>query len=124
MKKRNHLMAIVVYLYSKCSTCQKALRFIEQKKIEYVVKEIKDTPPSIQELQQMLSYKDGDIKKLFNTSGLLYGEMGLTQKLQDMSLTDALKLLHSNGMLVKRPFLLADGFGLIGFREKEWQQVL
>ena len=117
-------MTIVIYLYSKCSTCQKALRFVEQKKIECIIKEIKDTPPSIQELQQMLSYKKGDVKKLFNTSGILYREMELTQRLQNMTVNDALKLLQDNGMLVKRPFLLADNFGLVGFREKEWLQVL
>ncbi|MDB6081125.1 MAG: putative arsenate reductase [Chlamydiia bacterium] len=115
-------MDILIYLYSKCSTCKSALHFLQQRKISYTLKEITTTPPSITELQKMLTFKSGDIKKLFNTSGILYREYNLTEKLPNMTVDEALKLLQSNGMLVKRPFLLAADFGLLGFREKEWLQ--
>jgi arsenate reductase len=113
-------MTITVYVYTKCSTCQKALRFLEQNKISFIRKEITETPPSPKELQQMLKYMGGDMKKLFNTSGILYRELQLSEKLKEMSLDKALDLLSHNGMLVKRPFLLSDNQGLVGFREPQW----
>lgn len=116
-------MNVTCYSYSKCSTCQKALNFLRQSKIECVVKEITLTPPTLKELHQMLAYQGGNLKKLFNTSGILYREMKLTEKLQEMSLEQAMGLLASNGMLIKRPFLLSHQFGLVGFSEKEWVKV-
>ncbi len=70
----------------------------------------------------MLAYQNDNVRKLFNTSGLLYKEMQLKEKLPDLSLDEALALLHQHGMLVKRPFLLGDDFGLLGFKETEWSQ--
>ncbi len=113
---------MIIYVYAKCSTCQNALTFLRQKNMEFVCKEITKTPPSIEEMQAMLSYLGGDIKKLFNSSGQLYREMQLTEKLKEMSEKEALTLLSQHGMLVKRPFLLASDFGLIGFRERVWAQ--
>lgn len=113
---------MIIYVYSKCSTCQKAIRFLEQKKMVFVQKEITLTPPSVEELKKMLKYKEGNIRKLFNTSGLLYKEMQLSQKLDEMSLDEAFNLLHKNGMLVKRPFVIASTYGLTGFSEKEWSE--
>lgn len=84
------------------------------------VKEITEEPPSLSELQKMLSYQNGQLKKLFNTSGQLYREMHLNEKLQNMTLQQALGLLTTHGMLVKRPFLLGDEFGLLGFNENKW----
>jgi len=112
-----------VYLYSKCSTCQKALHFLEQNKIPFIRKEIKDTPPSIAELDQMLKFVNGDVKKLFNTSGLVYRELDLSKKLPNMPLQEALTLLSQNGMLVKRPFLLGKNIGLVGFKEAQWSDL-
>ncbi len=112
----------ILYIYSKCSTCQKAVRFLQQKKIPFTTKEITKTPPSIEELKRMLKFKENHLKKIFNTSGLLYKEMQLSAKLDKMSLYEALHLLSQHGMLVKRPFLVAEHFGLTGFNEKEWSQ--
>lgn len=111
-----------VYIYSKCSTCQKAVHFLERKAVKFICREITETPPSIKELQAMLRFANGNLKKLFNTSGQLYREMQLTEKLKDMPLNDALKLLTQHGMLVKRPFLINDDFGFTGFNEAEWSQ--
>ncbi len=114
---------MIIYVYSKCSTCQKALNFLTQKKIAFKRKEITETPPSLQELKAMLDYKAGDIKKLFNSSGQLYREWQLSEKLKSLSLEEALTLLSQHGMLVKRPFLIGEGIGLTGFNEKEWEKL-
>lgn len=115
-----------IYIYSKCSTCKKAMEFLKTrvKPSSVDVKEITDTPPTIEELKTMLKHVGGDIKKLFNTSGILYREMRMSDKLKAMSEKEALSLLHSNGMLVKRPFLLGKDFGLVGYREKAWDEKL
>lgn len=115
---------MIVYLYSKCSTCQKALRFLEARLVPVTIKEITKEPPSIAELQRMLQFCHGNIKKLLNTSGILYREMQLSQKLASMPISDVLALLSTQGMLVKRPFLLADDFGFAGFNEAEWAKKL
>jgi arsenate reductase (glutaredoxin) len=115
---------VIVYGYRKCSTCQKALRFLERKNIVFIRKEINETPPSLQELKIMLVYVKGNIKKLFNSSGQLYREWQLGEKLKEMPVADALVLLSQHGMLVKRPFVLGEGFGLLGFKEEEWNRIL
>lgn len=115
---------MILYIYSKCSTCQNALKFLKRKNISFVHKEIVETPPSVEELRTMLDYVDGNLKKIFNTSGQLYREMQLTEKLKPMSEEDAILLLHQYGMLVKRPFLLGDDFGLLGFKEAEWSKAI
>lgn len=112
-----------VYIYSKCSTCQKALTFLAQKNVPFTKIEIKETPPSEKELQTMLHYKS-NIRKLFNTSGQMYREMHLSEKLDHMSEKEAFDLLSKNGMLVKRPFVLGKDFGLLGFNEAEWTKAL
>lgn len=109
----------IVYSYSKCTTCKKALYFLNAHKISFTHKEI-TTAPSLLELETMLKYYDGNIKKLFNISGQLYRELNLSEKLPHMSSEQALKLLNENGMLVKRPFFLGEDFGLVGFKEDEW----
>lgn len=114
----------VIYIYSKCSTCQKALKFLAKSKEKFIIKEIKEEPPSLEELKRMLDFQQGNLKKLFNTSGMLYREMHLTEKLKEMPQRDALKLLSTHGMLVKRPFLIGDNFGTTGFNEKEWSALL
>lgn len=112
---------MIVYIHPKCSTCQKALKLLNGKNI--VTKDITTTPPSISELKHMLKCYGGNIRKLFNTSGQLYREMGLTEKLNDMSEEEALDSLSKNGMLVKRPFLISKDVGLVGFNEGAWSSI-
>lgn len=110
-----------VYEYGGCSTCKKALKFLDSKKISYEKVDITLHPPSAAELKEMLG-QVGEVRKLFNTSGLVYKEMKLSEKLPSMSENDALALLAKNGRLVKRPFLLGNGFGVVGFKEDEWKK--
>lgn len=112
-----------VYEYARCTTCQKALKFLEKKKIPFEVIPIKEKPPTVAELKKMLAHYEGRLKKLFNTSGELYRELDLSKKLDSMSEADALKLLSQHGMLVKRPFVLGDGVGVVGFKEEEWKSL-
>jgi arsenate reductase (glutaredoxin) len=109
-----------IYLYSKCSTCKEALRFLNEHNIQLEVLEITTIPPSIEELTSMLHFQNGNLKKLFNTSGNLYRDMQLAEKLNTIPLEEALILLSAHGMLVKRPFLLDKNFGLLGFKKEEW----
>ncbi len=114
---------MIVYLHNKCSTCQKALEFLKSKKVPFTVKDITKEAPTIDELQRMLDFQKGNIAKLLNTSGLLYREMELSKKIKTMTLPEILTLLNSNGMLVKRPFLLDKDIGLTGFKEVDWQRI-
>lgn len=120
-------MKAKVYEYKACSTCQKAIRYLDAKKIEYDRIPIVEKPPQISELRQMLSnYKDngGSIKNLFNTSGQLYREMEISQKLKDgMSDEESLKLLSIHGKLVKRPFLIIGKKGTVGFKSEDWEKL-
>ncbi|MDP0489669.1 MAG: arsenate reductase family protein [Verrucomicrobiota bacterium JB023] len=112
---------IRVYSYAKCSTCRKALAWLTERGIEHEVREIKEEQPTQEELQQMLAAKEGEIRKLFNTSGMDYRAMGLKDQMGSMSEAEAFALLQGNGMLVKRPFVIGEGVALTGFREKEWE---
>ncbi|QDK43965.1 arsenate reductase family protein [Bdellovibrio sp. ZAP7] len=115
-----------VYEYAKCSTCVKALKFLDSKKVSYQKLPIADKAPSQTELKKMLAAlkeRGGSLKNLFNTSGLVYKEMKLSDKLPSMTESEALKLLSENGKLVKRPFVLGDDVALIGFKEDEWKKV-
>lgn len=114
---------MILYIYGKCSTCKQTLLFLKQHHVTFEAKEITLQPPSLEELHQMLKYQNGNLKKLFNTSGMLYKEMKLSEKLDNMSLHDALTLLTKHGMLVKRPFLLGHNFGLLGFNETLWSKI-
>jgi arsenate reductase len=112
-----------VYEYGKCDTCRRALKFLDGRKVSYEKIDITAQAPSRVELREMLGYV-GEVRKLFNTSGLVYKEMGLSAKLPGMKESEALALLAGNGRLVKRPFVLGDGFGFVGFREDEWKKKL
>ncbi len=114
----------VVYTYAKCSTCRKAVKWLEAQGIAFTEKPIRETPPSAAELKRMLAHQDGQLKKLFNTSGGDYRELQLGPKLADMAVAEALALLQGNGNLVKRPFLLSDTVGLVGFKEADWASAL
>lgn len=113
-------MTVRVYEYEKCSTCRSALKFLGARKTAYQKVPIVDSPPTMAELKAMLALT-GDLKRLFNTSGVVYREMGLGEKLKTMSEGEALSLLAKNGKLVKRPFVLLKDRGLLGFKEDEWK---
>lgn len=115
-------MATRVYEYSGCSTCKKALKFLDGRKVSYERVPIVDEPPTVAELERMLDHYEGDLKKLFNTSGQLYRELGISEKLPAMSKTEALRLLSKHGKLIKRPFVLTARVGLVGFKEEEWKK--
>jgi arsenate reductase len=112
-----------VYEYSGCSTCKKALKFLDQRGVAYEKIAIVDQPPTVEELRTMLAFQGGEIRKLFNTSGQVYRELKLGEKLPSMTEGEALRLLASNGKLVKRPFLLSATQGLVGFKEDEWKKL-
>lgn len=113
-------MTVRVYEYEKCSTCRQALKFLDARKVAYARVPIVDQPPSVAELKAMLAYT-GDLKRLFNTSGVVYRELGVGEKLKTMTEAEALALLSKNGRLVKRPFVLLKDRGLLGFKEEEWK---
>jgi arsenate reductase (glutaredoxin) len=115
---------LTVYAYSKCQTCQKAIKWLEARRIPHSVLPIRDQPPKQAELKAMLKYVDGDIGRLFNRSGQDYRDLGLSAKLSAMSEADALKLLAGNGNLVKRPFVLTSRIGLVGFDPAVWAKAL
>jgi arsenate reductase (glutaredoxin) len=125
-------VAIKVYEYQKCSTCQKALKFlaplVADHDLEIQRLPIIDEPPSEKELQQMLGFlkaRGGSFKNLFNTSGEKYRELKISDQIKaGMTEKEALKLLASNGRLIKRPFLLTAQDGAVGFKQDEWKQVL
>ena len=116
-------MNTIIYIHDKCSTCKKAIDFLHKQNLSFVKKSITETPPTRKELEQMLTYYKGDIKKIFNTSGNLYKELKLKEKLSELSLDEALHLLNTNGMLVKRPFILTEQIGIVGFNEIEWKKI-
>ena len=115
---------LTIYTYAKCSTCRDAVKWLGAHRVEFVEKPIRETPPTIEELRRMLLFQDGNLRRLFNTSGIEYRERGLATKLTRMSVPVAFRLLASNGNLVKRPFLLGDTFGLVGFDETAWAKTL
>ncbi len=110
--------------YPKCSTCGKAKTWLEEKGLEYDFRDIKLNNPKIDELEEWYNKSGLDIKKFFNTSGLLYKELQLKDKLPTMTTEEKLALLASDGMLVKRPILVGDDFVLVGFKEKDWAEKL
>ncbi len=114
---------ITIYGYEKCSTCRDALKWLTARGIAHQVKAIRETPPSAAELGTALKSYGGDLRKIFNTSGMDYRALGLKDQLPNMTESQALALLGSNGNLVKRPFLIGDGKVLVGFKKTEWLQV-
>ena len=110
--------------YPKCTTCQKAKKWLDDNKIEYELRDIKEDNPSLEELTTWYKMSGLPLKKFFNTSGLLYKSMELKDKLPTMSEEDQLKLLATDGMLVKRPLLFGEDFVLVGFKESEWSEKL
>lgn len=113
-----------VYTYKNCSTCKKATKWLDANGIAYEELPIRETPPSKKELEQMLMHLDGQTKKLFNVSGQDYRQLGLKDRVDAMTKAEAFELLRGNGNLVKRPFLIGEGVGLVGFREDAWEAAL
>jgi arsenate reductase len=113
---------MLVLVYRKCSTCIKALKWLEKKGIEFEERPIKEENPTYEELKEWYQKSGMPLKKFFNTSGLIYKELGLKDKLPTMSEEEQLQILATNGMLVKRPLVVGDDFVLTGFKEKEWEE--
>ncbi len=112
------------YCYSKCTTCKKALKWLDEQGIKYELKDIKTEHPSESELRELHGKSGLPLRKFFNTSGQLYREMELSKKLADMSEDEMFRLLASDGMLVKRPLLVDGDVVLVGFKEAEWAENL
>ena len=110
--------------YPKCTTCQKARKWLDEHQIAYDFRDIKTENPSYEELAAWYPRSGLPLKKFFNTSGLLYKSMALKDKLPGMSEDEMLRLLATDGMLVKRPLLVGDDFVLVGFKEAEWEKKL
>ena len=110
--------------YSKCSTCQKAKKWLDVNGIEYTERPIKEQNPTIEELKAWHKRSGLPLKKFFNTSGLLYKDMKLKDKLPSMSDEEQYALLATDGMLVKRPMVIGNDYVLVGFRETDWEEKL
>lgn len=110
--------------YPKCSTCQKAKKWLDDNGVKYDDRHIKDNNPTFDELKEWYEKSGLPLKRFFNTSGMLYKSMQLKDKLPEKSEDEQLQLLATDGMLVKRPLLIGEDFVLCGFREKEWQEIL
>ncbi len=109
--------------YPKCTTCQKAKKWLEDHGVSFTDRDIREDNPSVDELKQWHQRSGLPLKRFFNTSGMLYREMGLKDKLGGMSEEEQFELLASDGMLVKRPLLITGEKVLAGFREKEWEEI-
>lgn len=110
--------------YPKCSTCQKAKKWLDANQIEYVDRHIKENNPTVDELRDWHKRSGLELKKFFNTSGMLYKEMKLKDKLPTMTEEEQYELLATDGMLVKRPLIVMEDKILVGFKEKEWMEKL
>lgn len=115
---------MVFVWYPKCTTCQKAKKWLESNGVAFEERHIKENNPTVEELKEWHKRSGLPLKKFFNTSGLLYKELKLKERLSSMSEDEQYKLLASDGMIVKRPILIGDSFVLIGFNEAEWKSAL
>lgn len=110
--------------YPKCSTCQKAKKWLKDNKVEIKERDIIEETPTEEELKEWIKLSKKEIKKWFNTSGLKYKELNLKEKLPNMTEEEKIKILSSNGMLIKRPILITDKGIYLGFKEEEWKEIL
>ena len=115
---------MLVLLYPKCSTCQKAKKWLDEQGVSYTERHIKEEKPTLDELKEWYAKSGLPLKKFFNTSGMIYKSLNLKDRLPQMSEDEQLKLLATDGMLVKRPLVIGEDFVLTGFREKEWAEKL
>lgn len=116
-------MKILFIEYPKCTTCQKAKKWLEQNNIEFEDRHIVENNPTKEELIKWINQSGYEIKKFFNTSGLKYKELNLKEKLPNMSDEEKIEILSTDGMLVKRPLIISENLILVGFKEKEWEQL-
>ena len=116
-------MSVLFLEYPKCSTCQKAKKWLDEHKVKYEDRHIKENNPTAEELKVWHQRSGQALKKFFNTSGMLYRSLELKDKLPGMSEEEQLALLATDGMLVKRPLLIMEDKVLIGFKEKEWEEI-
>lgn len=112
-----------ILCYPGCTTCKKAVKWLDEKGVEYEYRDIKEKNPKKTELKKWIKASGLPVKKFFNTSGQLYREMQLKDKLPEMSEADMIDLLATDGLLVKRPLLITDDKVLVGFKEAEWEEV-
>lgn len=122
--KKHDITKLLFVNYPKCSTCRKAKKWLEEHDFEFESKHIVDDNPTAEELRKWWEKSDLPLKRFFNTSGMKYRELKLKDKLPSMSEDEQLDLLASDGMLVKRPILVADDVILVGFKVKEWEEKL
>ena len=114
-------MSLKIYTYKNCGTCKKALKWLDEAGVDYDNHPIRETPPKVAELKTMLAAMDGNMKKLFNTSGQDYKALNMKEKLPTLSDKEAMAMLAENGNLAKRPFVLGEGVATVGFKEDTWQ---
>ena len=112
----------LIYIHPRCSSCKKALAWLDAQGIDYQTKSLLESSPTESELRTMLDAYAGEVRRLFNTSGNAYRESGLKDRLPAMPQSEAIELLRSDGMLVKRPFILSESGNLVGFREPAWKE--
>ena len=117
-------MSIKFICYPKCSTCRKAKKWLVENGIEFEERHIVDNKPTADELKLWIEKSGLSIKKFFNTSGVLYKEMGLKDKLPNMSYDEQIELLASDGKMVKRPVVITDDKVIVGFKEADWENIL
>ena len=115
---------VLLIEYPKCSTCKKAKKWLIDNNVDFQDRHIVENTPTVEELKKWIVESKKDIKKFFNTSGLKYKELNLKEKLQKMSDKEKIKLLSSDGMLIKRPLLVSKNGILVGFKEEEWKELL
>ncbi|MGP4073176.1 arsenate reductase family protein [Piscibacillus sp. B03] len=115
-------MSLTVYQYPKCGTCRKALKWLDENEVEYESVHIVDNPPSQSELKDLIQKSELPAKKFFNTSGKKYRELGLKDKLKDMSEDEMTELLATDGMLIKRPIATDGNKVTVGFKEETFEQ--
>ncbi len=111
---------LTLYTLRQCSTCRAAVKWLGSRKIDCEEKAIRETPPTLAELRAMLAAYQGEVRRLFNSSGMEYRALGLAKKLPALTTDEALGLLAGNGRLVKRPFVIGRGVALVGFDEEAW----
>ena len=116
-------MNLKVYAYKNCEGCRKAKKYLDEKGIVYELISIREQPPTKMELKTMLANYDGNIRKLFNTSGADYKEMNMKEQLTNMTDTEAIALLSNNGNLIKRPFTIKGEKGAVGFNKSSWSEL-
>lgn len=117
------MINILLIWYPKCSTCIKAKKYLESNNYSFELRNIVEDTPKAKELKEYLEKSNKELRQFFNTSGMKYRELGLKDKLNNLTDEEKLQLLESDGMLIKRPLLVLDNKVLVGFREKEWSEI-